>query len=50
MHALPSDKNHVIMAGFYKNASAATHTAAAAALKAGILDLFWDSSKVCHFA
>jgi len=51
MNALPSDKNHIIMASFYSStdASAAKHTAAAAALKAGILDLFWDSSKVCHF-
>ena len=36
------------MAGLYRDdrAAAARHTAAAAALRAGILDVLWDSSKV----
>ena len=39
------------MAGFYgsSNTTAADqHTTAAASLKAGILDLLWDSNKVCY--
>lgn len=42
------DKNHILLAGLYGSnaAAAAPHTAAAASLKAGILDLFWDSQKV----
>jgi alpha,alpha-trehalase len=43
------DKNRVLMAQLYgkSNASAAArHTAAAAAIKAGVLDLFWNSTKV----
>jgi len=45
-------KNHILMAGFYgsANASAASrHTAAAASLKAGILDLMWDSQKMAFY-
>lgn len=44
-----TDKNRVLMAQLYgkSNASAAArHTAAAAAIKAGVLDLFWNSTKV----
>jgi alpha,alpha-trehalase len=44
------DKDHILMAGLYgsSNSSAAnTHNAAAQALRNGIIDLMWDSSKVC---
>ncbi|KAF8883777.1 Six-hairpin glycosidase-like protein [Gymnopilus junonius] len=45
-------KNHVLMASFYGTAnttSASRHTAAAESLKAAILDLFWDSSKLAFY-
>ncbi|KAF8955266.1 trehalase [Flammula alnicola] len=45
-------KNHVLLAGLYGSsnpAAAANHTAAAASLKAGILDLFWDSQKLAFY-
>ena len=45
-----ADKNHLALANLYgsSNTTAANlHTAAAASLKAGILDLLWDSQKVC---
>ncbi|KAF9478211.1 trehalase [Pholiota conissans] len=45
-------KNHVLLANLYgtSNASAvARHNAAAASLKAGILDLFWDSQKLAFY-
>jgi hypothetical protein len=44
-----TDKNHLVLAELYgsSNATAVTqHTTAAASLKAGILDLLWDSQKV----
>ena len=44
-----SDKNHLLLAHLYGTADAAASTrlkCAAAALKAGILDLMWDSQKV----
>lgn len=44
------DKNHVLLAGLYGSsnqaAAAKSHLSAAAALKGGIFDLFWDSTKV----
>jgi hypothetical protein len=46
------DKNHVLMASFYgtSNSSAADrHNAAAESLREAVLDLFWDSQKVCSF-
>lgn len=53
MHALMltrcADKNRVLMAQLYGKANAtaaARHTAAAAAIKAGVLDLFWNATKV----
>ncbi|KAJ7776820.1 glycoside hydrolase family 37 protein [Mycena maculata] len=45
-------KNRVLMAGFYgtSNASAAArHTAAAASIKAGVLDLFWNATKLAFY-
>ncbi|KAJ7119784.1 Six-hairpin glycosidase-like protein [Mycena epipterygia] len=45
-------KNRVLMAGLYgtHNASAAArHTAAAAAIKAGVLDLFWNATKLAFY-
>ena len=48
-----TDRNHLILADFYtqrRNASAAaTHTKAAASIKAGILDLFWDPEKLAFY-
>jgi len=44
--------SHIIMAGFYNKTSttnATTHTVAANALKAGILDLFWDGNKLAFY-
>lgn len=46
-----TDKNHLALADLYgsSNATAASqHRTAAASLKAAILDLLWDSQKVCH--
>ncbi|PPQ65887.1 hypothetical protein CVT26_000907 [Gymnopilus dilepis] len=45
-------KNHVLMASFYGTANttaANRHRAAASALRDGILDLFWDSSKLAFY-
>ncbi|KIM43068.1 glycoside hydrolase family 37 protein [Hebeloma cylindrosporum] len=44
-------KNHLLLASLYGSsaAAAARHTAAAASLKAGILDLFWDSQKLAFY-
>lgn len=47
-------KNHLLLAGLYGNSSAdqaavQRHQAAAAALKSGLLDLCWDSSKVAFY-
>jgi alpha,alpha-trehalase len=55
------DKAHTLAAGFYKShpqyaanpknasAMASAHTQAAAALKAGLLDLHWDASKLAFY-
>ncbi|GLB38558.1 putative alpha-trehalose glucohydrolase [Lyophyllum shimeji] len=45
-------KNHVLLASLYASddpAAASAHTTAAAALLAGILDLFWDSTKLAFY-
>ncbi|KAJ7683028.1 Six-hairpin glycosidase-like protein [Mycena rosella] len=45
-------KNRVLMAQLYgtrNNAAAARHTAAATALKAGVLDLFWNGTKLAFY-
>ena len=45
-------RSHLILAGFYKgtnDAAATRHTAAAEALRAGILDLCWDGSKLAFY-
>ena len=45
-----TDKNHLALANLYSSSNttaADAHTAAAASLRAGILDLLWDSEKVC---
>lgn len=44
-----SDKNHVLLAGLYGTANASIangHRAAATALRAGVIDLLWDPTKV----
>lgn len=49
-HSEPIDKNHVLMASLYGSANASAvsrHNAAAESLREAILDLFWDSQKVC---
>jgi hypothetical protein len=49
---LTTDRNHLELAKLYgsSNQTAADrHTTAAASLKAGILDLLWDSQKVRFF-
>ena len=48
-----ADKNHLSLAKLYasSNTTAADrHLSAAESLKAGILDLLWDSEKVCFYA
>ncbi|KAJ7505883.1 trehalase [Mycena galericulata] len=45
-------KNHVLLAGLYgsSNASAVSrHTAAAASIKEGVLDLFWNATKLAFY-
>ncbi|KAJ7366222.1 trehalase [Mycena albidolilacea] len=45
-------KNRVLMAQLYGKANAtaaARHTAAAAAIKAGVLDLFWNATKLAFY-
>ncbi|KAF8349388.1 trehalase [Amanita rubescens] len=45
-------KNHVLLAGLYgssNQAAAERHLSAAAALNGGILDLFWDSTKLAFY-
>ncbi|KDR82546.1 hypothetical protein GALMADRAFT_220535 [Galerina marginata CBS 339.88] len=45
-------KNHVLLAGLYGNSNATAanqHTTAAASLREGILDLFWDSQKLAFY-
>ena len=48
-----TDKNHISLAKLYSSSNttaADLHTTAAASLKAGILDLLWDSEKVCCYS
>lgn len=42
------DKNHILLAQLYgsNKTAVARHQAAAATLREGILDLFWNSTKV----
>ncbi|KAJ7599902.1 glycoside hydrolase family 37 protein [Mycena floridula] len=45
-------KNHILMAQLYGTSNpsaAARHRAAAASLRAGILDLFWDATKLAFY-
>ncbi|KAJ7162885.1 trehalase [Mycena filopes] len=47
-----ADKNHILMAALYgaSNKTASTrHTAAAAAIKAGVLDLCWNATKLAFY-
>lgn len=46
------DRNHMLLADLYGGSddnAANIHRSAAQALRAGILDLFWDPAKVCVF-
>ncbi len=49
----PSDKAHTLLADLYdaqkQNSSATTHRSAASTFRAGVLDLFWDKSKLAFY-